>query len=165
MQAAGQWVIWRIFNFRRGGIQVNIGLFWLWFWVAYILVTLVGIGHTIFNWKVLKMENNKEKVTSMYDILAYAKTVPFHPFYNLVIWPIFAYLYFVQTNTVNVWQTAFFIGASWMIITILFDLFGWVVIRHPWSMTFKEMYLDYQPWITLIYLSIFAGPLIAALFV
>ncbi len=35
------------------------------FLVADIVVTLIGIGHTIFNWKVLKMENAKEKVTAM----------------------------------------------------------------------------------------------------
>ena len=26
--------------------------------------------------------------------------------------------------------------------------------------TFKEFYVDYQPWITLIYLAIFAGPVV-----
>jgi hypothetical protein len=58
----------------------------LWYWSAYILVTLVGIGHTIFNWKILKMENMKEKVTSMYyDIVQCAKTVPYHPLYNIII--------------------------------------------------------------------------------
>ncbi len=144
---------------------MNFGAYMLWFWSAYIIVTLAGIGHTIFNWKVLKIENTKEKITSMYDITAYAKTVPFHPLYNIVIWPIFAYLYLHQAAPVSVWKEAWMLGAGWLIITILFDLFGWVIIRHPWRMTFKEMYLDYQPWITLIYISIFISPLIAALFI
>ena len=43
-------------------------------------------------------------------------------------------------------------------ICIVFDVFGWVIIKHPWSLSFKEFYIDYQPWITLIYLAIFAGP-------
>ena len=47
---------------------------------------------------------------------------------------------------------------------ILFSLFGWVLIKHPWSLSFKEFYVDYQPWITLIYLAIFAGPLVGYLF-
>jgi hypothetical protein len=71
----------------------------------------------------------------------------------------------VQVTPVNVWKVAWVVGAGWMIITIVFDLFGWVIIRHPWRMTYKEMYLDYQPWITLIYISIFISPLIAALFI
>ena len=111
------------------------------------------------------MEIQVEKVTSMYDIVPYAKTVPFHPVYNIIIWPICAYIYFLQVSPVNVWKEALVIGASWAIITILIDLVGWVVIKHPWSMTYKEMYVDYQPWITLIYLTIFISPFIAALFI
>lgn len=48
---------------------------------------------------------------------------------------------------------------------ILFSLFGWVLIKHPWSLSFKEFYVDYQPWITLIYLAIFAGPVVGYLFI
>ncbi len=128
------------------------------------MVTLVGIGHTIFNWKVLKMENKKEKISSMYDVVAYAKTVPFHPIYNIIIWPIFSYLYLSQSYSEDMWRDALILGASWMVITIILDLFGWVLVKHPWRMTFKEMYLDYQPWIALIYICIFVSPFIAVLF-
>jgi hypothetical protein len=121
---------------------MNIGLFMLWYWSAYIIVTLVGIGHTVFNWKVLKMETPAGKVTSMYDVVPYAKTVPFHPLYNIVIWPIFSYIYLLQISTANVWRAAFVLGTSWTLITIVLDLFGWVIIRHPWRMTFREMYVD-----------------------
>ena len=38
------------------------------------------------------------------------------------------------------------LGAFWAVITIVVDLIGWVLIKHPWSMTFKQMYVDYQPW-------------------
>jgi hypothetical protein len=144
---------------------MKFGLFMLCYWSAYIVVTLVGIGHTIFNWKVLRMVIKHEKVTSMYDIVPYAKTVPFHPLYNIIIWPIFAFIYLFQVGAVNVWREAFILGAIWTLITIVFDVFGWVIIKHPWRMTFKEMYVDYQPWISLIYISIFVSPIIAALFI
>ncbi len=144
---------------------MNPGLFLLYFWAAYIAVTLVGIGHTIFNWKVLKMDAATKKVTSMYDIESYTRTVPFHPLYNIVIWPIFAYLYLSAAGTGSIWRDALILGASWTLITILIDLVGWVLIRHPWRMTFKEMYVDYQPWITLIYLSIFVSPFISGVFI
>lgn len=144
---------------------MNFGTFMLWYWSAYIVATLVGIGHTIFNWKVLKMENTVEKVTSMYDIVPYAKTVPFHPLYNIIIWPIFSYIYLLQASPTNVWRDAFVLDAGWTLISIVFDLFGWVIIKHPWRMTFREMYVDYQPWITLIYISIFVSPFIAILFI
>ncbi len=143
---------------------MNLGLFMLWFWSAYVIVTLVGIVHTIFNWKVLKIENKMSKISTMYDIVAYAKTVPFHPLYNIIIWPIFAYLYLREISTANIWSEALILGTSWVLITIIFDLLGWVIVKHPWRMTFKEMYVDYQPWITFIYISIFISPFISALF-
>jgi len=142
-----------------------IGLYLLLIFVPYVLVTLVGIGHTIFNWKILKMGLKKEEITSMYDVVPYVKTIPFNPIYNIIIWTIFAYLYFFQAGFGSIWQSALFLGTSWALITIIIDLFGWVIIKHPWRMTFKEMYVDYQPWITLIYISIFFSPFIAAIFI
>ena len=52
-------------------------------------------------------------------------------------------------------------GALWAGISIVIDLVGWVLIKHPWSLTFKEFYIDYQPWITLIYLAMFIVPMIS----
>ena len=141
---------------------MNFGLSMLWFWTAYIVVTLVGIGHTCFNWKILGMEMQNKPIKTMYDIVPYAKTVPYHPIYNIILWPIFAYIYFVLVAPNNVWDEVFILALTWTGITIIFDLFGWVVIKHPWRMTFKEMYVDYQPWIALIYISIFISPDISA---
>ena len=143
---------------------MHFGLFMLWYWSAYISVTLVAIAHTIFNWKVLGIENEKQHISSMYDVTPYAKTVPYHPLYNILIWPVFAYLYLSGTGSTTVWMDALILGASWTALTIILDLFGWVIVKHPWRMSFREMYWDYQPWITLIYLCIFISPLIAALF-
>ena len=38
----------------------NFGYSMLWFWLAYIIVTLIGIGHTIFNITVLHMKSMKD---------------------------------------------------------------------------------------------------------
>lgn len=139
--------------------------FWINYWVGYLVVTLVGIGHTCFNWLVLGMGTMADgPINTMYDIEAYAATVPWHPLYNIILWPMFAYLYFKAARPDDVWKTAFKVGGLWALITIVFDVFGWVLIPHPWAMTWKEMYIDYQPWITLIYLTIFISPFIAALF-
>ena len=54
-------------------------------------------------------------------------------------------------------------GLVWAGICIVFDIFGWVIIKHPWSLSFKEFYIAYQPWITLIYIAIFLGPLVGFL--
>ncbi len=39
---------------------MNIGMLMLWFCVCYIVVTWIGIFHTIFNIKILHMKSMKE---------------------------------------------------------------------------------------------------------
>ena len=38
----------------------NFGMSMLWFWVSYIIVTLIGMLHTIFNIVALHMKSMKE---------------------------------------------------------------------------------------------------------
>jgi len=106
------------------------------------------------------MENDKTPVTSMYDITAYRATVPYHALYNILIWPVFAWLALRPLAPGSMWTAAVWLGLGWMLVTIVLDLVGWVLIRHPWRMSFKEMYVDYQPWLTLIYLAIAVSPLV-----
>lgn len=135
----------------------NFGLSMLWYWIAYFIVTDIGVLHTVFNIKVLKMKSMRES-KGMGE--GYEKTKPWHPLYNIIIFPVFAYLYFnglEELTLSNVIATSI----TWGTITVVFDVFGWVLIKHPWSLSFKEFYIDYQPWITLIYITIYASPFIA----
>ena len=135
----------------------NFGMSMLWFWIAYFIVTDIGVLHTIFNIKVLHMKSMKES-PGMGE--GYEKTKPWHPLYNVVIFPIFAYLYLHGLEIVTLTEVMA-TSLIWGTITVVFDLFGWVLIKHPWSLTFREFYIDYQPWITLIYITIYASPFIA----
>ncbi len=134
----------------------NFGMSMLWFWVCYIIVTLIGMFHTIFNITVLKMKSMKDS-PGMGE--GYEKTKPWHPLYNIVMFSLFGWLYIRGISNPSI-NDALIAGGIWAGICIVFDLFGWVIIKHPWSLTFKEFYLDYQPWITLVYIAIFLGPLI-----
>ncbi len=135
----------------------NTAYLFLWYFAAYVLVTLIGVLHTVFNITVLHM---KSMVDSPGMGEGYERTKPWHPLYNIIIFPPFAYLYLAGLHTVT-FQTAVWTGLLWGTVTIVIDVIGWVLIKHPWSLTFKEFYVDYQPWITLIYLTIYASPLIA----
>ena len=135
----------------------NTAYLFLWYFAAYVLVTLIGVLHTVFNITVLHM---KSMVDSPGMGEGYERTKPWHPLYNIIIFPPFAYLYLAGLHTVTL-QTAIWTGLLWGTVTIVIDVIGWVLIKHPWSLTFKEFYVDYQPWITLIYLTIYASPLIA----
>ena len=134
----------------------NFGMSMLWFWLAYLIVTLIGIGHTIFNITVLHCKSMKDS-PGMGE--GYEKTKPWHPLYNIVIFSLFGWLYMKGLENPTI-ADALLTGAIWAGICIVFDVFGWVLIKHPWSLTFKAFYVDYQPWSSLIYLAIFSGPLV-----
>ena len=127
----------------------------LMFWICYVLVTLVGIGHTIFNIYVLHMKPMDEH--SMGE--GYEKTKPWHPLYNIVLFSLFGWLYMQRIGEPTMTE-ALITGGIWAAICIVFDVFGWVIVKHPWSLSFREFYIDYQPWITLIYVAIFLGPVV-----
>ncbi len=129
----------------------------LWYWIAYLVVTLIGILHTIFNIFVLHMSSMKEG-PGMGE--GYEKTKPWHPLYNIIIFPVCAFFYLHGLNTVT-FSDVVVTSLIWGTLTIVIDVIGWVLIKHPWSLTFREFYIDYQPWITLIYLAIYASPFIA----
>ena len=133
----------------------NFGMSMLWFWVAYAAVTILGIAHTVFNIYVLHMKPMDG--TSMGE--GYEKTKPWHPLYNIILFGLFGWLYMRGVTDPSLYD-ALITGAIWAGICIVFDVFGWVIIKHPWSLSFKEFYIDYQPWISLIYVAIFIGPVI-----
>ena len=113
------------------GMQ-NIGLSMLFFWVCYILVTLVGVLHTVFNIYVLHMKPMDDK--SMGE--GYERTKPWHPLYNIILFTIFGLLYMKGIANPTIVE-ALITGAIWSGICIVFDVFGWVIIKHPWSLSFK----------------------------
>lgn len=130
----------------------------LWFWTCYAAVTAVGILHTIFNIYVLHMKPMDGD--SMGE--GYECTKPWHPLYNIILFSVFGYLYMSSLSSPTI-NEAIITGIIWSVICIVFDVFSWVIIKHPWSLTFKEFYIDYQPWITLIYIAIFLGPVVGFL--
>lgn len=137
----------------------SFGLSMLWFWTSYFIVTIIGILHTVFNIYVLKMSSMDER--SMGE--GYEKTKPWHPLYNIILFSVFGWVY-IRGLSAPILEDALITGLIWAGICIVFDVIGWVLIKHPWSLSFKEFYIDYQPWITLIYLAIFLGPVIGYIF-
>lgn len=135
----------------------NFGHSMLWYWLAYAIVTGIGILHTVFNIVVLHMKSMKDS-PGMGE--GYEKTKPWHPLYNVIVFPAFAYCYFRGLEAVT-FSNVIATSILWGTITVVFDLIGWVLIKHPWSLTFRGFYVDYQPWITLIYITIYASPFIA----
>lgn len=135
----------------------NFAFSMLWYWLAYAIVTGIGIAHTIFNITVLHMKSMKDS-PGMGE--GYERTKPWHPLYNIIVFPLFAWLYLGGLTTPTL-HDAIAASLLWGSMTVAFDLVGWVLIKHPWSLTFREFYIDYQPWITLIYIAIYVSPFLA----
>ena len=146
-------------SLRKFGSGKDIGMSLLWYWISYVVVTWVGIGHTIFNILVLHM-GSMAQGPGLGE--GYEMTKPWHPLYNIILFTIFGLLYLRKVEGPTI-KKAMATGALWSGISIVIDLFGWVIIKHPWSLTFKQFYVEYQPWITLVYLAMFIAPVLSCL--
>jgi len=52
----------------------------------------------------------------------------------------------------------------WVVYCFLLDIMFWIVLPHPWRLTAKELFVSYQPWISLVYLAIFISPMIGVIY-
>ena len=146
-------------SLRKFGSGKDIGMSLLWYWISYVVVTWIGIAHTIFNILVLHM-GSMAQGPGLGE--GYEMTKPWHPLYNIILFTIFGLLYLRKVEGLTI-KKAMETGALWSGISIVIDLFGWVIIKHPWSLTFKQFYIEYQPWITLVYLAMFIAPVFSYL--
>ena len=89
----------------------------------------------ILNIYVLKMKPMDEN--SMGE--GYEKTKPWHPLYNIILFSLFGWLYMNGLTEPSLTE-ALITGAIWAGICIVFDVFGWVLIKHPWSLSIKVGY-------------------------
>lgn len=119
----------------------NFGFSMLWYWTAYFLVTLIGVLHTVFNITVLHMKSMKD-VPGMGE--GYEKTKPWHPLYNIIIFPVFVLIYFNGLDAIT-FKNVIITSIIWGTLTVVFDLFVWVIIKHPWSLSFKDFILIISP--------------------
>jgi hypothetical protein len=138
---------------------MDFGLAMLWFSIAYAVVTLTGVVHAAFLWRAGE-RGETVQAGSRPSVAAYARTIPYHPAYSIVVWPIYAYVYLAQVEPDPVWHEAFALCVLWLPAAAAVDLIARVLIKHPWRMTYHELYVDCQPWITLVYAAVFVGPIV-----
>ena len=146
-------------SFREFGSKKDIKMSLIWYALCYTAVTWVGIGHTVFNILILGMSGMSEGPGLG---MGYEMTKPWHPLYNIILFTISGLLYLRKVNDLTI-RKAVLTGALWAGISIVTDLVGWVLIKHPLRLTFRQFYIEYQPWITLVYLAMFVAPVIAFL--
>ncbi|MCA1056126.1 hypothetical protein LCM10_14090 [Rossellomorea aquimaris] len=143
----------------------HLGMSFVWLLLAYTLVTVVAIIHMYIFHHVYGVPNAKQAGTSYLKSPAYVKTIPYQALYNVVLFPVFLWLYVSSIETTDIHGLMFDTVVQWTVISIILDYVGWVLIPHPFKFTHKEFYVDYQPWITLIYLAIFISHYIVGFFI
>ena len=84
---------------REFGTKKDIGMSLLWYAVSYVVVTWVGIGHTIFNILVLGMSGMSEGPGLG---MGYEMTKPWHPLYNIILFTISGLLYLRKVNDLTI---------------------------------------------------------------
>jgi len=157
----------RRLNVRRAGLC---------FLAAYVIVTVLAGGLTTAYTAIAGTQAEDERATSPVKAPSFTTTVPWHVLIMVVVWTIFAWVYWRGTDRnarpddahLNDLQApgvsrdrvreATALSFSWLIAAMVVDFVGFVVVRNPWSLTPRQFYVDYQPWITLIYVAIFASP-------
>lgn len=134
--------------------------------IGYLIVTTIASLHFLFNWKVRGQEAFDTSLgiralkANATQFEAFKSTKPFHPVYNIVIFSIISvWMINNSYNGISIFE-AIGIGILWLVYCFLFDIIFWVILPHPWRLTVKELFITYQPWITLAYLAIFISPII-----
>jgi len=135
------------------------------FFTAYIIVTVLAAATTETYGIIYKMSPPAPRM-SVLQAPAFVATVPYHVLIMLIVWPIFAWVYFKkpkQQNPAQQSEETLQLSFLWLSMAVIVDFVGFVLIKNPYSLTPHEFYVLYQPWISLIYIAIFLSPFIRLL--
>jgi hypothetical protein len=134
------------------------------FVVAYLVVTVLASTVTITYAAIEHTGAEDAGAASPVLSPSFSATVPYHVLIMLLVWPVSAGVYLRRLGRADRrdrMRHAVLLSAFWLFAAMAVDFLGFVVIKNPWSLTPHQFYVDYQPWITLIYVSIALSPWIA----
>ena len=132
----------------------------IYFLIAYVLVSILAAAVSE-TYATINHSRDPLPGESILQAPAFVATVPYHVLIMLLVWPVFAWMYFRKRRPADAQherKLSLQLGTLWLVSAMLVDFVGFVLIKSPWSMTPHELYVEYQPWISLIYLAIFLSP-------
>jgi hypothetical protein len=125
---------------------------------AYVVVTILGIALSV----AISILKHTPQTAAPMDNQAYLLSERFLPWLNLVVWAIFAWVYFRSrrhNDSPTLREEAFALGAFWLTAAVMVDYVGFVLIRNPISLSPHDFYIGQFPWIYLIYVAVLIAPL------
>jgi hypothetical protein len=135
----------------------------IYFLVAYVVVTILATATSVLYGIAYHSPQPAELGVSLLKAPSFTATVPYHVLIMLLVWPTFAWVYFRKRQPQKrrgELKEALRLSFFWLAAAMIVDFVCFVLIKHSWSFTPYEFYVEYQPWISLIYISIFLSPLI-----
>lgn len=143
---------------------MNITQAFIWFLIGFLLVNGLKFLHTIVGsrMKHQRIKNNEIPVRGYYK-QTYFGMLRFQPFYYVIIWLACSYFYFSGHISGNSFTDALITGIFWWAMTVICEMLLWVLVNHTMNLSWKEMYLQSQPWISLTYYAVLVSPLVISL--
>jgi hypothetical protein len=126
------------------------------FVLAYIVVTILAIALSFFIGAVGHMPQSDEPMKNE----AYLVSERFFPLLNLLVWGMFAWVYFRgRLGGRELRREAWGLGVFWLVAAVVVDYVGFVLIKNPISLSPHDFYVGQFPWIYLIYVAVLFSPL------
>src|SRR5258705_4662273 len=143
------------------GLDIQRAL--IYFFAAYSVVTVLATATSVTYGIIYQTPQREDLGVSLLKAPSFVATVPYHVVIMLLVWPVFAWMYFrkrQQSSHDKEVRETLRLSFFWLAAAMIVDLVCFVLIKHPYSLTPHEFYVEYEPWISLIYISIFLSPFI-----
>ena len=145
---------------------MNIILALIWFVVGFTLVNGIKVLHIVRSGRNLQKKSVKsDPASDNFFKIAYKKSLPYTPIYYLFVWLMCSTFYFSYHTSNDIFSDALKTGISWWLLTLLLEMLLWVIFRHKLQLSWKEMYMNSQPWLSISYYAILISPLILSMII
>jgi hypothetical protein len=127
------------------------------FILAYVAVTILAIALSV----ALSIGMHVTGAMPPLENPAYLLSERFLPFLNLVVWMVFAGIYFKRRtgDELALRRESVALGVFWLVAAMVVDYVGFVLIKNPISLSPHDFYIGQAPWIYLIYGAILVSPM------
>ncbi len=126
------------------------------FVLAYFVITVLAIALALFLEAIMNVPPTADMVHSPSYVLA----EKIYPALNLLVWVTFSWFYFkIRRTESGLFKEALVLGLFWLGLALAVDYIGFVLIKHPYSLSAHDFYVGQFPWIYFVYVVLCLGPI------